>query len=277
MSVDSPAAQPLTPDSLIEQCLAGDQVAWELIVEPELAQGVQRRLQVRRQARRSGRSHAGHLPQDFQGAGHASTGARTSRPGSSASAATSASITTAACGRSGRRSPAKSTPTTCSRHRPSAGPYRRPSTGPPRPAAAGAAEAAAHPADGGGAARSAGAVVPGDRRSARAARGHGEVADQPRAHRAGAPAAAPAGQAAGARRRRGLRAAQDAFRSVRMNLTTEHANGIAVVRVGESRLMYPLLSEFSSAVHAADRLRARSGSSSTCRRSATSTARPSAA
>src|SRR4029453_8397196 len=33
-----------------------------------------------------------------------------------------------------------------------------------------------------------------------------------------------------------------------MNLTTEHANGIAVVRVGEARLMYPLLSEFSSAV-----------------------------
>ena len=33
-----------------------------------------------------------------------------------------------------------------------------------------------------------------------------------------------------------------------MNLTTEQANGIAVVRVGESRLMYPLLSEFSSAV-----------------------------
>ena len=33
-----------------------------------------------------------------------------------------------------------------------------------------------------------------------------------------------------------------------MNITTEHANGIAVVRVGESRLMYPLLSEFSTAV-----------------------------
>ena len=32
-----------------------------------------------------------------------------------------------------------------------------------------------------------------------------------------------------------------------MNITTEHANGIAVVRVGESRLMYPLLSEFSAA------------------------------
>ena len=32
MSVDSPAAQPATPDSLIEQCLAGDQAAWDLIV-----------------------------------------------------------------------------------------------------------------------------------------------------------------------------------------------------------------------------------------------------
>ena len=33
-----------------------------------------------------------------------------------------------------------------------------------------------------------------------------------------------------------------------MNLTTEHANGIAIVRIGEARLMYPLLSEFSSVV-----------------------------
>ncbi len=32
MSVDSPAAQPATPDSLIEQCLRGDQAAWEAIV-----------------------------------------------------------------------------------------------------------------------------------------------------------------------------------------------------------------------------------------------------
>ena len=32
MNVDSAAAQPLTPDSLIEQCLSGDQVAWETIV-----------------------------------------------------------------------------------------------------------------------------------------------------------------------------------------------------------------------------------------------------
>jgi anti-anti-sigma factor len=33
-----------------------------------------------------------------------------------------------------------------------------------------------------------------------------------------------------------------------MNLSTDHAEGVAVVRVGEARLMYPLLSEFSSAV-----------------------------
>src|SRR5574339_1066766 len=32
MSVDSPAAQPITPDSLIEQCLTGDQAAWDAIV-----------------------------------------------------------------------------------------------------------------------------------------------------------------------------------------------------------------------------------------------------
>ena len=32
MSVESAAAQPATPDSLIEQCLTGDQVAWETVV-----------------------------------------------------------------------------------------------------------------------------------------------------------------------------------------------------------------------------------------------------
>src|SRR5687767_4754602 len=32
MSVDSPAAQPATPDSLIAQCLTGDQAAWETVV-----------------------------------------------------------------------------------------------------------------------------------------------------------------------------------------------------------------------------------------------------
>jgi len=33
-----------------------------------------------------------------------------------------------------------------------------------------------------------------------------------------------------------------------MNLSTERAEGVAVVRVGENRLMYPLLSEFASTV-----------------------------
>src|SRR5919205_534072 len=32
MSADSAAAQPATPDSLIEQCLSGDQSAWEMVV-----------------------------------------------------------------------------------------------------------------------------------------------------------------------------------------------------------------------------------------------------
>ncbi len=35
-----------------------------------------------------------------------------------------------------------------------------------------------------------------------------------------------------------------------MNLTTDRVQGIAIVRVGEARLMYPLLSEFSAAVTA---------------------------
>lgn len=33
-----------------------------------------------------------------------------------------------------------------------------------------------------------------------------------------------------------------------MNLTTERTQGVAVVRVAEARLMYPLLAEFSDAV-----------------------------
>ena len=33
-----------------------------------------------------------------------------------------------------------------------------------------------------------------------------------------------------------------------MNLHIEHANSLAIVRVGETRLMYPLLSDFSGAV-----------------------------
>ena len=33
-----------------------------------------------------------------------------------------------------------------------------------------------------------------------------------------------------------------------MNLTTETNTGVAIVRVGESRLMYPLLADFSGAI-----------------------------
>jgi anti-anti-sigma factor len=33
-----------------------------------------------------------------------------------------------------------------------------------------------------------------------------------------------------------------------MNLTTDRAQGIVIVRVGETRLMYPLLADFSGAV-----------------------------
>ena len=33
-----------------------------------------------------------------------------------------------------------------------------------------------------------------------------------------------------------------------MNVTTEHSGKVAIVRVGEPRLMYPILADFSSAV-----------------------------
>jgi anti-anti-sigma factor len=33
-----------------------------------------------------------------------------------------------------------------------------------------------------------------------------------------------------------------------MNITTDRTNNVAVIRIGEARLMYPLLPEFSSAV-----------------------------
>ena len=33
-----------------------------------------------------------------------------------------------------------------------------------------------------------------------------------------------------------------------MNFTTDRSEGIAIVRIGETRLMYPLLADFSSAV-----------------------------
>ena len=35
-----------------------------------------------------------------------------------------------------------------------------------------------------------------------------------------------------------------------MNLTTDHSQGVAIVRIQEGRLMYPLLSEFASTISA---------------------------
>ena len=35
-----------------------------------------------------------------------------------------------------------------------------------------------------------------------------------------------------------------------MNVKTDHSSGVAIVRVGETRLMYPILSDFSTAVSA---------------------------
>jgi anti-sigma B factor antagonist len=33
-----------------------------------------------------------------------------------------------------------------------------------------------------------------------------------------------------------------------MNLTTERAGGVSIIRIGETRLMYPMLGEFSAAI-----------------------------
>ena len=64
--------------------------------------------------------------------------------------------------------------------------------------------------------------------------------------------------------------------SERMNLTTESTNGLAIVRVGETRLMYPMLADFSATVSALI-ARGEKKLSSIWRRSPTWTARPSAA
>ena len=62
-----------------------------------------------------------------------------------------------------------------------------------------------------------------------------------------------------------------------MNVKTEQVGGISIVRVGETRLMYPILSDFATAVSGLVAPGSSTRSSSISRRSPTSTAPPSAA
>src|SRR5262249_22089702 len=124
------------------------------------------------------------------------------------------------------------------------GPRRRARAAGPRDAPApGHVGAARHPSNRRADARHPGNVVPGDRRRAAAARRHREVAHQPRPHRAGA-----AGAQAARRRVRRPPQSRETDGSLLMNVTTAQLGGVWVVRVGETRLMYPILSDFSSAV-----------------------------
>src|SRR5207247_2963989 len=93
-------------------------------------------------------------------------------------------------------------------------------------------------------ARHSGVLVPGDRRRPPAARGHGQVAHQSRPDGA----CAPGPQAARRRIQSGREQYRQAHGSVLMNVTTEQLGGVSVVRVGETRLMYPILGDFSAAV-----------------------------
>src|SRR5262249_7585010 len=117
--------------------------------------------------------------------------------------------------------------------------------GPRAAAQAGDGGTARDAAHGGAAARHPGAVVSGDCRSPAPAGRHREVAHQPRPHRARA-----ADQEAARRRFRPNRGGAQTHGSVLMNVKTETSGAIGIVRVGETRLMYPILSDFSSAVSA---------------------------
>ena len=158
-------------DALIERCLQRRSGGLGADRPAALAQGVQRRLQVRRQARRGRRSDAGHLPQDLQVARHVRParelpdvadqrqpqplhrslpqrpqGARDDRP---------RRRRRASCRRSSREPG------------PMAALEQRDRVDAAAAGAGGAADDAAH---GGAAARHPGAVVPGDRRPAAACR-----------------------------------------------------------------------------------------------------------
>ena len=271
--LDSTAAQPVTSDALIEQCLGGDQVGLGNDRPAELAQGFQRRLQVRRQARRSRRSDPGHLPEDLQGARHLRPPRQLpdvdhqhqpeplhrslpQRPQGTADDRARRRLERSAAG--------------VVRARPV---RRRRAPGSARAAAHRARQAAGDAAHGGDAARPAGVVVPGNRRPARPAGRDREVANQPRPARTGASAEAAAGQAAGgaAARASGLEPELLNERHYRPRERHRHRPRRRVSTDVSPALGVRLRR------HAAARRRASGRSSSTCRRSATSTARPSAA
>ena len=223
-------------DTLIQRCLGGDQTAWEDDRPPAPAQGLQHRLQVHRPARRGRGPDAGHLPEDLQVAAHVRpprefpdlAGQRQPQP---LHRSLSQRPQGARDDRSRRR-----------RRRADAGgartrtPTRRSSSATASSCCARRmAELPPTLRDGRRAARHPGTVLPGDRRSAGPAGRHREIAHQPRPDRAGA-----TGATHSSHRRR----------DTGMNLTTDRAQGIAIVRVGETRLMYPLLADFSGAVMA---------------------------
>ena len=193
MSADSAAAQPLTPDSLIEECLAGDQRAWEQIVR-------QNWRKVFNVAYKFVGKHdeAEDLTQDiflkiFRRWIRSDRRANFRR-GSSASAATlHRSLSQRPQGAPddrARRRLERSAAGDRTRPIPSG---RAPGPAPPAAPALETLPMTLRTA----VVRDLQELSTGDRPTPRPARGHGEVAHQSRAHRAGAPAEPPAGASAG--------------------------------------------------------------------------------
>src|SRR5262249_43942527 len=91
-------------------------------------------------------------------------------------------------------------------------------------------------------ARHSGMLVSRDREEAEAPRGDGQGP-----HQQGANGARAANQKA-ARRTIQSDGTSSSRWSALMNLTTDQTGGVSIVRVGEPRLMYPILGDFSSAV-----------------------------
>ncbi len=197
MPVDSAAAQPLTPDSLIEQCLTGDQAAWEAIVR-------QNWRKVFNVAYKFVGKHdeAEDLTQDIFLKIFKSLETFDRRANFQTwliSISRNLCIDHYRSVRKERQTIAREVDTNDLQPASSdRGPYQVVEHGDLRvAAAAGAADAAGHAAHRRHPARPAGALVSGDRRPAGIAGRYREVAHQPRPDRAGAPDQAAAGQTAG--------------------------------------------------------------------------------